>query len=272
MTLSELTREENEKAGRDAAKRVRDKHHLGAAPIADVATLLEEEMGFDVLIAPMPAGVDAMVAAEDQRGRVIIGVATTKNAERQRFSIAHELGHAVFEDLLEGTSTHSVYSEEEDRAHCFARHFLIPVDGMEMRLNELDAVAGELEEEHLSALVQYFGVSAHVAARQLRQAGWIDDERYRQWKDVEARHLAPLYGWDAERATRVATSTTSRTPQRLAARATRAYVAGLVPLQTLAGIRGDKDVSDTRAWLEDAGITVNDAVPAQATVYEGEEI
>lgn len=269
--LADSVREANETAGRDAASVVRDKHRLDVAPIADVAALFEEEMGFDVLVTEMADGVDAMVAADEVRERFIIGVAMTSNAERQRFSIAHELGHAYFQDLLVGVFTHDAESEEEDRAHCFARHFLIPVDGMELRLRELGAAPSRVHESHLSALVQYFGVSAYVAARQMSLAGWIDDAQYQHWKTLEAQQLSALYGWESERQARVATSMTPRTPQRIIRRAAKAYSSGLISLQMLAAIRGDETLDATSSWLARAGISVEVADVPGVREFEGEE-
>lgn len=284
MSVDRTTADANEESGRSEALALREEHGLGIAPIADVASFAEEAMGFDVVLMDMrnpddddPARrqsrtrIDAMTARDPNRHRTLIAVATTKNAERQRFSMSHELGHAMFDDLLDGGEHHPYDSPEEHRAHCFARHLLIPVEGIAHRLKEAGAEPGQLREEHLSALVQHFGVSAVVAARQLHYAGWITDDQRAEWGDADAGRLAAVYGWQAERVARVVASATPRVPQRLVARATRAYAAGLISLEELAAVRDEKlDVA--RDWVKNAGIIVELRQPEPRRRVESAEI
>ncbi len=284
MSVNATIATANEESGRSKAVALRAEHGLGIAPISDVASFAEEVMGFDIVLMDMlnpddeaPASrqsrtrIDAMTARDPDRDRTLIAVATTKNAERQRFSIAHELGHALFNDLLDGDEHHPYDSLEEDRAHCFARHLLIPVGGIAHRLDEYGAEPGGLRQDHLSTLVQHFGVSAVVAARQLHFAGWITDAQFAEWSKVDAAHLATIYGWQAERVARVVSSQTPRMPQRLVARATRAYTAGLISLEALAAVRGET-LDDTREWVTSAGVTVKSRQPEPLRRVESAEI
>jgi Zn-dependent peptidase ImmA (M78 family) len=113
---------------------------------------------------------------------VFIGVARTRNPMRQRSTLAHELGHVLFEDWVDSDmGDWSDRSPAEIRADAFARHLLVPVDG----LRSSSGLAPRLACQLLSAVVQRFLVSPKIAAIAMQQAGYIDEATQARVDDAE---------------------------------------------------------------------------------------
>lgn len=111
---------------------------------------------------------------------------------RQRSTLAHELGHVLFEDWVDSdTGDWSDRSPAEIRADAFARHLLVPVDG----LREFIGTPSPAGLSTLSAVVQRFLVSPQIAAIALRQAGYIDETTKQEWMTLSAPQLAARFGW-----------------------------------------------------------------------------
>lgn len=248
-----------ERDGRALAARTRRDWKLGLAPIADVATLLEETVGADVLIVHMPGNHDGFTRRNPQTDDVIVAAATCDNPERQRFTLAHELGHVLANDLHDTLETVHTSGRAETRAHAFARHFLAPLEGVR-RLK--DKYAGP---ELVSEVVRHFGVSPQVAAYQLEHLG-LDQAGKDAAISKSAAWYATRYGWDSERAGDVAAAQMERPPRAIVAAATAAFEAGAVDDVMLARLRMS-DVAATDEILKDAGIEVVDQ-PAEERSFD----
>ena len=73
------------------------------------------------------------------RDAVIIGVARTRNPMRQHSTLAHELGHVLFQDWADGhTGNWSDRKPAEVRAETFARHLLAPIERLREFLGNRD--------------------------------------------------------------------------------------------------------------------------------------
>jgi hypothetical protein len=154
---------------------------------------------------------------------------------RQRSTLAHELGHVLFEDWVDSdTGDWSDRSPAEIRADAFARHLLVPVEG----LREFIRAPSPVGPSTLSAVVQRFLVSPQIAAIALRQAGYIDEATKREWMTLSAPQLAARFGWTDQYQVLQASSDRRRAPQRLLARAITGYAEGVLPAQAIATLRG----------------------------------
>ena len=244
---------QNETEAEEKALAFRERHGLGIAPIKELVALAEESMGLDLVFEELPPGIDALTTKDAEKEKVFVAVAATDNLERQRFTIAHEIAHIEFDDLVEGFSPHPVDQVVEDRAHSFARHLLIPRRGMEHRLIESGATKMALGLEHLSLLIQFFGVSPTVASIQLREESWISPETFDLWTEESALRLSVRYGWEVERNAARATSSRKRPSQRLTSRAIELYRRGLIPISLVASVRG-KSIAATEADMIEAGV------------------
>jgi len=164
---------------------VRRYWNLGLDPIENVMDVLEQH-GVKVGEVEAPASFDALTVWYNGSCPVII-VNSTFPGDRQRYNLAHELGHLVLNiesDL-----------DEELAAHRFAGAFLIPE---EMAVLELGAQRNVLDFRELYVLKHKYGISMaawiHRAADlgiitraaanrhwiQLRTRGWHKREPEKQ--------------------------------------------------------------------------------------------
>ena len=82
-----------------AARSVREHWNLGIAPIPNLIELFEER-GIKVLIVESEDNIDGLAASVRRPGKEPVRVIVIRKGtagERQRFSLAHELGHMVME-------------------------------------------------------------------------------------------------------------------------------------------------------------------------------
>jgi len=139
--------------------------------LGDLSEVIEQATGIDVAVLDAGPDEHGLTMRDPAHQTVIIGVACTRNPMRQRSTLAHELGHVLFEDWVDSdTGDWSDRSPAEIRADVFARHLLVPVDG----LREFIGTPPLVGPSTLSAVVQRFLVSPQIAAIALRQAGYID--------------------------------------------------------------------------------------------------
>jgi Zn-dependent peptidase ImmA (M78 family) len=246
-----------EAEGRAAAEQFRREHELGLQPLGDLVALIEQTAGVDVAVLDVGPDEHGLTMRDPQRGAVFVGVARTRRPMRQRSTLAHELGHVVFDDGAgNATCDWSAPSPPESRANAFARHLLLPLGGLKAMLGG----SKEVRPATLSAVVQRFLVSAQIAAIALEQAGYIDAATKRDWMSQTTPQLATRFGWsDQYRALRH-DSDQRRAPQRLLTRAIRGYAEGVVSAQTIAVLRGVTP-ENAASELREAGI-----YPAQRPV------
>lgn len=224
-----------EAEGRAAAERFRREHHLGVQPLGDLVAIIEQAAGVDVAVLDVSPDEHGLTMRDPERNAVFIGVACTRHPMRQRSTLAHELGHVLFGDWSDISSGRwADRGPKESRATCFARHLLLPAEG----LHEFIGDRRPVTECTLSSIVQRFLVSPAIAAIALRQAGYVDEEAERKWKALTTPQLAVRFGWsDQYRALQVEADQ-RRAPQRLLARAIQGYLEGVLPAQAIATIRG----------------------------------
>jgi Zn-dependent peptidase ImmA (M78 family) len=224
-----------ETEGRVSAAQFRRDHHLGEQPLGDLVAVIEQATGIDVAVLDAGPDEHGLTMRDPVRRTVFIGVARTRNPMRQRSTLAHELGHVLFEDWADSDAGDwSDRDPAEIRADAFARHLLIPVEGLRDFIGQRLAVA----ESSLSAVVQRFLVSPQIAAIALHETGYIDEATKREWMTLRTPQLAARFGWADQYQALQASSDRRRAPQRLLARAIAGYVEGVLPAQAIATLRG----------------------------------
>ena len=149
----------------------------GAETIADQSTddLLaswERAFGVDIAITRLPSGLDGLAWQADHFRLILVN--RTDRWTRQRFTIAHELGHILARDaqglLLETEVAPGRETEAgEIRANAFAANLLLPEE-------ELREACGctPLTDESFGLLVVRFRVSPSALAARLAALGIID--------------------------------------------------------------------------------------------------
>lgn len=187
---------------------------------------------------------------DPDREVTFIGIARTPHPMRQRSTLAHELAHVLFEDWNSQTEFGS-RSPQEIRADAFARHLLLPEDG----LRELLGNRKSLSTADLSAVVQSFLVSPAIAAIALCECQYIDVSIKKQWMAINTLQLATQFGWKDQYESLQDGSNRSRAPQHLLARAISGYREGVVTAQAIATLKGGGSVENAVEELSKAGIT-----------------
>jgi Zn-dependent peptidase ImmA (M78 family) len=149
-----------------AAEAVRQAWHLGLNAIPSLADTLEEH-GLLVLTtgADETSKFDGLAATVGGVPVVVVGAAWP--ADRQRFTMAHELGHLVLAGrLAEGL-------DEEKACDRFAGAFLVPAESV---VQELGARRHRLEPAELLALKHEYGLSMMAWIFRAHDAGVITDK------------------------------------------------------------------------------------------------
>ena len=146
-----------------AAGSLREHWNLGIDPIPNLIELLEER-GVKVLVLDSADNIDGL-AAQVRRSRGepvrIIVICKGVHGERQRFSLAHELGHMVMD--IEGDERFS-----EKAAHRFAGALLMPAEALWSNVGTHRSSIGWSE---LFALKKLFGASIQAITYRCRDLG-----------------------------------------------------------------------------------------------------
>lgn len=145
-----------------AAARLRQLWELGVDPIPNFAEFLEEK-GIKVIALPLEEAVSGLMCFVRRHGdgRVPVIVVNNKNTgERQRFTLAHELGHLILavSDVL----------NEETASHRFGSAFLMPA---EVLLAEVGPHRKTVSLGELLQLKRIFGVSIQAIAYRCKDLG-----------------------------------------------------------------------------------------------------
>ena len=171
-----------------AATAVRAAWNLGGGPIPDMTELLEER-GIKVFKWSLPGSVDGLSCHVRRVGGTDVPVvvcSTEKSLERQRFTIAHELGHIVLD----------IPSDVQGEKACdrFAAAFLAPKEELMREVGRRRASFGFTE---LIEIKHMFGISAAALVMRMRDLGIITNSTLssifsgigRSWRTDEPRPL-----------------------------------------------------------------------------------
>lgn len=153
----------------DVADAIRKAWGLGSNPIPDLTDTLEER-GIIVLQATAlhDNGFDGLAATVDSVPVVVVGSGWP--GDRQRFTLAHELGHLVLKNRL------AEDLDDERAAHRFAGAFLAPRSEV---FKELGKRRSQLELGELFALKQTYGLSMGGWLHRARDLGILPEARYK---------------------------------------------------------------------------------------------
>lgn len=240
--------------GRTAATRFRRDHRLGRQPLGDLVAIIEQTTGIDVAVLDARPDEHGLTMRDPKRDTIFVGVAKTRRPMRQRSTLAHELGHIQFGDWVDRDAGNwSNRSPAEMRADAFARHLLLPLDGLQDFVGRREVVT----QSTMSAVVQRFLVSPGIAAIALHQAGYIDAPTKAEWMTISTPQLSVRFGWSDQYRALQADSDLRRSPQRLLARAIKGYAEGVLSAQAVATLRGINRES-VEAELREAGVVPSD--------------
>lgn len=217
----------------------------------DLAGLFEAVFGADVAIVDLGPDFDGLAVSSEEVQLIL--AATSQTPWRQRFTLAHELGHLLASDDQELHVDQDVPASQRSRdiseisANAFAASFLMP----EPVLRDAVGSVG-LSTESFAALACDLGVSPSALAYRLEKLRLIDAgarDRFLKISGAKAAHIA---GRGAGFARLVTASSTPRPPGLLVRDTYTAYDSGVATLRPYANLIG-ADVERLRRSLESGG-------------------
>ena len=146
----------------DVAQRVRDEWDLGLDPIESVMDVLEQH-GVKVGVIEATDKFDALTFYYDG-STPVIAVNNDMPGDRQRFNLAHELGHLLLR--IEGDV------DEEAAAHRFAAAFLVP---KKMAFRELGEQRRNISPREFYVLKHKWGMSMSAWLHRAADLGIIPE-------------------------------------------------------------------------------------------------
>jgi Zn-dependent peptidase ImmA (M78 family) len=225
------------------AKRAREaRERLGlddVSPIACALALVEERAGLPVVVGSLP---DEVAGALWRNGvGAVVWINGDQAVERQRFTIAHELGHVCCGH--EGTSVDTADTlsartrdPREVQANAFAAELLAPRRAVE------DLIAHEPTLEDLVRLAARFGISTIAALYRCRTLELVSTRRYERLKgeidDGLHRTLWGHLGLEPLQDGLAAIDEHPRLPPSLAGSALAALLSGDASVSAAAGSAG----------------------------------
>jgi Zn-dependent peptidase ImmA (M78 family) len=158
-------------AEQDAAE-LRQWLGIGSAPVHDIVSVLELQLGARVFVRRLPAKISGLYAFDERAGAcILLNADHPKNRRAQ--TCAHELGHFTSTrrapDALHLSSPQT--SREERYAIAFARSFLTPARAVMAMFREITAGATKLTRRHIILMAHAFGVSREAMVRRLEELG-----------------------------------------------------------------------------------------------------
>ncbi|WP_034593964.1 XRE family transcriptional regulator [Hamadaea tsunoensis] len=210
---------------------------LGAA---ELVAAVEEVFGVDVAVGELPPGLDGLSWQTDQRRLILL--AATQQWTRQRFTLAHELGHLLGDDARQVVVDRHV-SPGVDRdptevsANSFAAALLMPEAEVRAR------AGGALTDDEFARLVVDFQVSPSAMAVRLFTLEIVGPVRFEQLRATTALACHQRAGSIEEYLDKVNAALAQRLPTRLVGDLFAAYQEGATTLRPLANLLG-VDVDD----------------------------
>lgn len=215
---------------------------------ADLPALVETAFGADVAVVMLDEGFDGLSASSDDAKLIVLG--TSAVPARQRFTLAHEMGHLLTGDDQGVHLDKDIYDwaqakdPSEMRANAFASAFLMPEDV----LREAAGTSG-LAEDGFAALACDLKVTPSALAIRLQQLRLIDAGTCDRFRKLTAAKAASITGRSDEFARRVADASAARPPGLLVRDAYAAYEAGATTIRPYANLLGI-DADELRQALE----------------------
>ncbi len=183
---------------RRKAEEVRAHLRLGLGPIGDVdvicellgITVFRAALGADLKVAPSGAFL------KHPRVGFSILVNLRMTPGRRRFTMAHELGHALFHSDRETfVISRPQNNAQEGFANAFAGEFLMPAEGIRRAMEEIGVGPRVAHPADVVHLQRFFRVSYATTLVRLRQARLVSAKDYEAFKQVQPVLFAQQLGY-----------------------------------------------------------------------------
>ena len=156
------------------AAELRQRLGLGNAPITDIVTLLEMEMGVRVYVRRFDGRISGLFAYDDALGACIL-LNANHPRDRRAQTAGHEIGHFISTRRQpEILHRHEEGNSREERyANAFARAFLTPTHVVMQKFQEMTTGSDRLTRRHVIVLAHFFGVSREAIVRRFEELGLV---------------------------------------------------------------------------------------------------
>lgn len=156
------------------ALELRQRLGLGNAPIADIVTLLEMEIGVRVYVQRFGGRISGLFVYDDELGPCIL-LNANHPRERRTQTATHECGHLVSTRRQpEVLHTDEIINSREERyADAFGRAFLTPPRAVMQKFQEITAGSDRLTRRHVIVLAHFFAVSREAMVRRVEELGLV---------------------------------------------------------------------------------------------------
>ena len=171
------------RAGYHLAGQARKRLGLGERPIESMRDLVEQRLGIPVIQAQLPTSIaGATISSHGRRGIVLNTRGRNMNVWIRRTTLAHELGHILFDpeerlsrvrvdaydDLARNAEREQLPDDVESRANAFAVEFLAPVAAVKRLVPDVADVSAARVGEVMST----FGIGRAAARYHVGNAWW----------------------------------------------------------------------------------------------------
>jgi Zn-dependent peptidase ImmA (M78 family)/transcriptional regulator with XRE-family HTH domain len=198
--------------------------------IGALAAVIEDTFNIDVAIEPLSPGIDGLAVTRPQFRLIVLS--SSIPATRQRYTLAHELGHVLAGDGAEIIDVNITAGKtpQETRANAFSAAFLMPSTALRMAFKGASAPTDQL----IADLLSRYRVSLDALAFRLHNVGIIDSDG----RDTVRRMSSARIGLRQGRATDLQARRERRLPQGVLGRAVEAYVKGRISIRPVADLVG----------------------------------
>jgi Zn-dependent peptidase ImmA (M78 family)/transcriptional regulator with XRE-family HTH domain len=222
----------------------------------DLGSVIERHFDTDVAVVKLVAGFDGLAWLTPHTRMILVGASRVPG--RQRFTMAHELGHLFAQDSQDLHIDRDMFDQNrqrdpsETRANVFAAAFLMPEDIVRQ------AAKDDLTFESFAALSCELSVSPSSLAYRLLSLGLIDEPTRARFGAMKALQAAAVSGQTADFAEWIEESSRPRPPAKLLIDTLNAYLAGKSTLRPFANLVEIpiEVLEESLTVAEDAGVPV----------------
>lgn len=186
---------------RRKAEEVRAHLRIGLGPVADVDKVCEL-LGITVYRTQLGNDLSKTISGaffNHPRIGYSILVNLDMTPGRRRFTLAHELGHALLHSDGDSIVVSGPKRDARERfADTFAGEFLMPSEGIRRAIEELGAGPRIDDPADVIHLQRYFNVSYVTALVRLRQARLLTQANFEQFKSAQPVAFASHLGYEID--------------------------------------------------------------------------
>lgn len=189
---------ESAEDARRKAEEVRAHLRLGLGPISDIDSIADL-LGITVYRAGLGADLSKALSGAFF-SHPFVGFSILVNIDmtpgRRRFTIAHEIAHALFHSREKYILSGPKGGPKERFADAFAGEFLMPVEGIRRIMEELGVGPRVTDPAVVVHLQRYFNVSYPTALFRLWRAKILSREHYDEFQNIRPVVFAQALGYE----------------------------------------------------------------------------